>query len=92
MTLSTKLTRGVEYLYFQAGRKSLYIGPKNGSGQARIDNVIEALDYSRERIDHYTRSFDELLPLLPPDLRKKHLAGEIVRLQDKIARYRKLRS
>lgn len=89
MTLNVKIARGHEYLYFQAGKESIYIGPKGNPKKSRVDNVIRALDYSRERIDHYTKSFDELLPFLPPEIREQHLSKEISKLNDKAAKYRK---
>ena len=92
MTLITKVSGGIEYLYFQAGKNSVYLGPKDEPAKAKKDNVVRALDYARERIDHYTDSFDELLPFLPPDARGQYLAGEITRLGNKTARYRKQQS
>lgn len=89
MTLNIKVAKGHEYLYFQAGKESIYIGPKGNPKKSKPDNVIRALDYSRERIDHYTKSFDELLPYLPPDMREQHLAKEVFRLNDKAAKYNK---
>lgn len=92
MTLITKVSGGIEYLYFQAGKNSVYLGPKDEPAKAKKDNVVRALDYARERIGHYTDSFDELLPLLPPDVRRQYLAGEITRLGNKISRYRRQQS
>lgn len=92
MTLITKISGGIEYLYFQAGKDSVYIGPKDNPARAKADNVARALDYARDRIDHYTDSLDELLPLLPPDARRQYLAEEITRLGNKIARYRRQQS
>ena len=89
MTLNVKVARGHEYLYFQAGKESIYIGPKGNPKKSKPGNVARALDYSRERIDHYTKSFDELLPYLPTEIREQHLAKEISRLNDKAAKYSK---
>ena len=87
MVLSVKISRGIEYLYFQAGKDSIYIGPKGDPAKAKSDNVIRALDYSRERTDHYLKSFDELLPFLPEVTRKQYLTKQIVRLESKIKHY-----
>ena len=89
MTLITKVSGGIEYLYFQAGKNSVYLGPKDDPAKAKTENVIRALDYTRERIDHYTDSLDELLPLLPSDARRQYLADEITRLGNKITLYRR---
>ena len=87
MVLSVKVSRGIDYLYFQAGKDSIYIGPKDDPAKAKPENVIRALDYSRERVDHYLKSFDELLPFLPEKTRKQYLTKQIVRLESKIKRY-----
>lgn len=89
MTLNVKIAKGHKYLYFQAGKESIYIGPKGDPRKSKPDNVIRALDYSRERIDHYTKSFDELLPYLTSEMREQHLAKEISRLNDKAVKYGK---
>ena len=89
MTLITKVSGGIEYLYFQAGKDSVYLGPKDEPAKAKMKNVMRALDYTRERIDHYTNSLDELLPLLPPDARRQYIAKEISKLNSKAARYGK---
>lgn len=87
MTLSVKISRGIEYLYFQAGKDSIYIGPKNDPTKSKSDNVIKALDYARERTDHYLKSFDDLLPFLPEEMRKQYLTRQIARLENKIKHY-----
>lgn len=89
MGLTVKISKGREYLYFQAGRDSIYIGPKDDASRAKAENVIRALDYSRERVRHYLESLDELIPLLPEPLREQHLLEQTVILQDKIAGYAK---
>ena len=87
MTLSIKISKGIEYMYFQAGKDSIYIGPKGDPGKAKTDNVVRALEYARERTDHYAESFDELLPLLPARMHEQHVSKEVARLQGRIARY-----
>ena len=72
MTLVIKTSKDAKYLYFQAGKVSLYIAPKNNPSKAKIENVIRALDYAQEWLDHYTESFNELLKFLPPKERKKY--------------------
>ena len=72
MTLSIKIARGREYLYFQAGKESLYICPKDNPAKVKMENLIRALEHTQERMDHYTKSYDELLQLLPPKERKQH--------------------
>lgn len=72
MTLSIKIARGKEYLYFQAGRESLYICPKGNPTKAKMDNLTKALEYTRERIKHYETSYEELFQLLPSKERKQH--------------------
>ncbi|MDE0525018.1 MAG: hypothetical protein OXI27_00230 [Thaumarchaeota archaeon] len=92
MTLSVKSLNGIEYLYFQAGKASVYIGPRDDPAKAKTENVIRALDHTRERMDHYDDSFDELLSFLSPDARRQYLAKEITRLTGKVTRYRKQQS
>ena len=89
MTLNVKVARGHEYMYFQAGKESIYIGPKGSPKKSKSGNVVRALDYSRERIDHYTRSFEELLPYLPIEMREQYLTNEVSRLNDRVAKYSK---
>ena len=89
MTLNVKVARGHEYLYFQAGKESIYVGPKGNPKKSKPDNVARALDYSRERIEHYTKSFEELLPYLPIEMREQHLTKEVSRLNDKVTKYSK---
>ena len=72
MALITKTSNGAQYLYFQAGKKSLYIAPQNDPSKAKIENVIEALEYTQERINHYHESLDELLQFLPAKERKQY--------------------
>lgn len=87
MTLHTKSLKGKEYLYFQAGKSTIYLGPKDEPDKSKVDNVIRALNYTRERMDHYDESFDELLPLLPPKQRDQYMAKEVSRLGVKIKKY-----
>ena len=72
MTLITKRSSGADYLYFQAGKKSLYIAPQSDPSKAKIENVVEALEYTQERINHYHKSLDELLQFLPAKERKQY--------------------
>lgn len=72
MTLIVKTSRGAEYLYFQAGPKSLYIAPKNNPSKAKVENVKKALDYTKERISHYNESLEELLQFLPAKERRQY--------------------
>ena len=72
MTLSIKIARGREYLYFQAGKESLYICPKDNPSKAKMDNLLRALEHTRERMDHYATSYNELLQLLPAKDRKSY--------------------
>ncbi|MDE0525082.1 MAG: hypothetical protein OXI27_00560 [Thaumarchaeota archaeon] len=72
MALIVKISRGAKYLYFQAGPKSLYIAPQGDPSKAKQENVVKALEYTRERINHYNASFDELLQFLPAKERKQH--------------------
>ena len=87
MGLTVKISKGREYLYFQAGKRSIYIGPKDDASRVKTDNVVRALDHSLGRVQHYLESLDELLPLLPEPLREQHLLEQIAILQDKITGY-----
>lgn len=89
VTLHIKVLKEKEYLYFQAGKSTIYLGPKDEPDKSKADNVMRALDHTQERMDHYTESFDELLPLLPPTLREQCISREVVRLNGRIAGYRK---
>lgn len=90
MTLSVKVSKGIEYMYFQAGRESLYIGPRHSPEKSKQENVIRALDYAQERTEHYRRSLDELLPLLPEKARDQYVARQIKRLRERIGWYSSL--
>lgn len=87
MGLTTKISKGKEYLYFQAGKKSIYIGPKDDVTKVKVENVMEALEYSQERVQHYMKSLDDLLALLPESLREQYLLEQMTTLQDRVARY-----
>ena len=89
MALNTKVSKGIEYLYFQAGKDTLYIGPKGQPDKAKEENVVRALDHVKERMDHYVESYDELLPFLTAEGRERRLSAEIVGLNDRIAGYSK---
>lgn len=87
MGLTVKISKGREYLYYQAGKSSIYIGPKNDVSRAKTENVVRALEHSQERVQHYLESLDELLPLLPEPLREQHTSRQTAILQDKIVGY-----
>lgn len=86
MALNIKILKGNEYLYFQAGKRSIYIGPKSDPSKTKADNVVQALEYAWGRAEYYDRSIDELLLLLPTDLRKQYGAKEVSRLNDRISK------
>lgn len=87
MGMTVKTSKGREYLYFQAGKKSIYIGPKDDATKAKAENVLKALDYSQERVQHYLESLDEMLPLLPEPLRGQYILKRMATLQDRVAEY-----
>lgn len=87
MGLTIKISKGKEYLYFQAGKKSIYIGPRDDVSRVKVENVMEALEYSQERVQHYMESLDDLLALLPELLREQYLLEQMTALQDRVARY-----
>ena len=86
MALNVKILKGNEYLYFQAGKRSIYIGPKSDPSKTKADNVMQALEYAWRRAEYYDRSIDELLLLLPADLRKQYGAKEVSRLNGRITK------
>ena len=90
MGMTVKVSKGREYLYFQAGRKSIYIGPKDDISRVKTENVARALEYSQERVSHYLESLDELLALLPEPTRGQYITKQAAALQDRIAGYAKL--
>ncbi len=90
MTLIIKIIKGIEYLYFQAGDDTIYIGPNDDSTRSKMNNVMKALEYSRERTDRYIRSLDELLQFLPARTRERYLSRQIARLQRGIKHYESL--
>ena len=90
MGMTVKVSKGREYLYFQAGKTSIYIGPKDDISRVKTENVVRALEHSQERVSHYLESLDELLSLLPELLRAQHISKQATMLQDKIAEYAKL--
>ena len=89
MGLTVKISKGREYLYFQAGKRSIYIGPKDDVSRAKTENVIRALEHSQERVQHYLESLDELLALLPEPLREQYLLKQTSIVQDKATTYTK---
>ena len=80
--MTVKATKDREYLYFQAGKTTIYIGPKDDAFKVKTENVIRALDYSRGRVQHYLDSVDELIALLPEPLRKQQILRQKSILQD----------
>ena len=89
MGLTIKTAKDKEYLYYQAGKKTIYIGPKDAPSKAKTDGIIQALEHSRQRVQHYLKSTDELLDMLPEPLRKQQLIKQKSMLQDKIVDYGK---
>ena len=89
MGLTVKISKGREYLYYQAGKRSIYIGPKDDVSRAKTENVVRALEHSQERAQHYLESLDELLALLPEPLQKQYHLKQAAILQDKAAAYAK---
>lgn len=87
MTFTVKVSKGREYLYFQAGKESMYISPKGKPDRANQENVAKALEYAWERAEHYLESVDELLPMLPKHLRAKHMARKVALLRDRVTTY-----
>lgn len=87
VVLNIKVSKGIEYLYFQAGKDTLYIGPKGKPEKAREENVIRALEHVSERLDHYAESYDELLPFLTPKTRSRYVEKEITKLNGRITKY-----
>ena len=82
MGMTVKATKDKKYLYFQAGKATIYIGPKDDTSKVKTENVIRALDYSRGRVQHYLESVDELIALLPEPLRKQQLLKQKSILQE----------
>lgn len=89
MGLTVKISKGREYLYYQAGKRSIYIGPKDDISRAKTENVVRALEHSQKRVQHYLESLDELLALLPEPLRGQYILKQTSLLQDKAATYTK---
>ncbi|MBI1658863.1 MAG: hypothetical protein IS632_08870 [Thaumarchaeota archaeon] len=87
MGLTVKISKGREYLYFQAGKNSIYIGPKDDASRVKTENVVRALEHSQERVQHYLESLDELLALLPEPLRRQYLLKQASTLRDRAAVY-----
>lgn len=79
LVLTVKISKGKKYLYFQAGKESMYISPKGKPEKARQENVVKAVEYAWERADHYLDAMDELLPMLPASLRKKYSTKSLIR-------------
>ena len=86
MTFTVKTSKGRKYLYYQAGKESMYIGPQNKPDKAKQENVLRALEHARERTEHYLEAADELLPMLPEPLRKKHMARQATLLRTRATR------
>ena len=73
-------------MYYQAGKESLYISPKNKPDNAKQENVLKALEHAWDRTEHYLKAADELLPMLPETLREKHMTKQAGLLQDRAMR------
>lgn len=86
MALNVKILKGNEYLYFQAGKRSIYIGPKSDPSKTKTDNVVQALEYAWMRAEYHDKSIDDLLLLLPTDLRKQYGTKEVNRLNGRISK------
>lgn len=86
LALTVKISKGKEYLYFQAGKESMYISPNGRPEKARQENVVKAVEYAWVRAEHYLDAIDELLPMLPEPLRKKYATRSM--LQNKTTRLR----
>lgn len=86
MTFTVKISEGRRYLYYQAGKESLYIGPQSKPDKAKQENVLRALEHAWERAEHYLDAADDLLPMLSAPLRKKHVARQAA-LRDKAIRF-----
>lgn len=68
------------------GKKSTYIGLKSDPGKAKVNSVVQALEYAQKRSDHYDKSIDDLFSLLPTDLRKQYGAKEVDRPRNGISK------
>ena len=88
MGLTVKISRGIEYLYFQAGKESIYIGPSHDLSKSKPENVLRAIEYSKKRAEHYMGSVDELLALLPPEQRRDCMAKYGAEMKDRIKKYK----
>ncbi len=86
MTFTVKTSKGRKYLYYQAGKESLYIGPQNKQDKAKQENVLKALEHAWGRAGHYLDAADDLLSMLPAPLRKKHMTRRAALRQDKAVR------
>lgn len=65
----------------------MYISPKNRPEKANQENVVKSLDHAWERAEHYLKSIDDLLPMLPEHIYKKHMAKKASKLRDRVAMY-----
>ena len=80
MTFNTKIFEAKKYIYFQAGRKSMYNSLKKNPEKVNLKNVTKDLDCVWGRAKHYLKSIDDLLPLLSEHLYKKHMAKKTSKL------------
>lgn len=86
MTFTVKTAKSRRYLYYQAGKESLYIGPQSKPDKAKQENVLRALEHAWGRAGHYLDAADDLLSMLPTPLRKKHMTRRMKLLQGKATR------
>lgn len=89
MVFKVKSYKGREYLYYQAGKKAIYIGPKGNPTKVKVENLLLALDHSTGRVHHYLETLDDLLALLPGPLSAQDLKDRITTLQEELAEYGK---
>jgi hypothetical protein len=88
VSITTKKSKGIDYLYFQAGvGKTLYLGPKEDLTKVKSDNVLKSLDYVKDKSTHYFEVEDKLISMLPEPERKEYLSKRSAEL---LARLRRL--
>ena len=64
----------------------MYIAPQSKPDKAKQENVLKALEHAWGRAEHYLDVADDLLPMLPAPLRKKHMTRRAALLRDKAVR------
>lgn len=67
---------------FQAGKKKIYLRNKDRPESIRIENAKLALDYLREKTNHYSDVEHKIVMMLPPMERDLYLSKRVLKISE----------